>query len=70
MHSLFKFMHKQEPETKEETIETPIERNDELYCDNRPFDKLLNETSESDDNVVEPIVKVVFIQLPPLNCKT
>ena len=43
--------------------------NDELYCHNWPFDKLLNETSESDDNVVVPIVKVVFIHLQPLNCK-
>ena len=43
---------------------------DELYCNNWPFDKPLNETSESDDNVVEPIVKVVCIHLLPLNCKT
>ena len=43
---------------------------DELYCNNWPFDKLFNETSESDDNVVEPIIKVVFIHLLPLNCKT
>ena len=43
---------------------------DELYCNNWPFDKLLNETSESDDNVVEPMVKVVFIHLLPLHCKT
>ena len=43
--------------------------NDELYCNNWPFDKLLNETPESDDNVVEPKVKVVFIHFLPLNCK-
>ena len=34
------------------------------------LDKLVNETSESVDNVAEPIIKVVFIHLLPLNCKT